>query len=50
LLTALPGAQILELSVEGIIGRDWAELELTANWRHFLETPEAYLRHLFNDL
>jgi predicted ATPase len=49
ILTALPGAQILELSDEGIVSRDWNELELTASWRHFLEAPEAYLRHLLND-
>lgn len=49
ILTALPGAQILELSDEGIVSRDWEELELTANWRLFLETPDTYLRHLLND-
>jgi predicted ATPase len=49
MLTALPGAQILELSYDGIVSRDWEELELTANWRHFLETPDTYLRHLLND-
>ena len=46
LLTALPGAHILELSDEGIARRNWEELELTINWRHFLDTPGAYLRHL----
>jgi predicted ATPase len=49
LLTALPGAQILELSEEGIVSRDWEELELTANWRHFLETPDTFLHHFLND-
>jgi predicted ATPase len=48
LLTALPGAHILELSDGGIASRNWEELELTANWRHFLETPDAYLRHLLD--
>jgi predicted ATPase len=48
-LTALPGAQILELSDDGIVSREWEDLELTANWRHFLETPDKYLRHLLND-
>ena len=47
ILTALPGAQILELSDEGIVSRDWEELELTASWRHFLETPDMNLRYLF---
>jgi predicted ATPase len=49
MLTALPGAQILELSDEGIVSREWKDLELTANWRHFLESPDMYLRHLLND-
>jgi predicted ATPase len=49
MLTALPGAQILELSDEGIISREWQELELTSNWRHFLERPDTYLRHLLSD-
>lgn len=48
LLTAMSGAQIMQLSDEGITIRNWEELELTVNWRHFLETPEAYLRHLID--
>jgi predicted ATPase len=49
LLTALPGAQILELSDDGIEPRDWRELELTSNWLHFLEEPRAFLRYLTED-
>jgi predicted ATPase len=49
LLTALPGAQILELSDEGIARRSWEELELTTNWRHFLDAPDTYLRYLLGD-
>jgi predicted ATPase len=49
LLTALPGADILELSDGGISRRNWEELELTMNWRHFLDTPDAYLRHLLGE-
>jgi predicted ATPase len=49
LLTALPGAHILELSDRGIASRNWEELELTASWRHFLDTPDAYLRHLLDE-
>jgi predicted ATPase len=49
MLTALPGARILELSDEGIVSRDWEDLELTANWRHFLNAPDTYLRHLLNE-
>ena len=46
LLTSLPGAQIFELSEEGISLRDWKDLELTKNWMRFLEHPESYLKHL----
>jgi predicted ATPase len=48
LLTALPGAQILELSDRGIAPRGWRELELTGNWLRFLEEPDAYLRYLLD--
>lgn len=46
LLTALPGAQILELGDRGIEERSWADLDLTRNWREFLERPNAFLRYL----
>jgi predicted ATPase len=41
-------AHILELSDGGIVSRNWEELELTANWRRFLDTPDVYLRHLLD--
>jgi predicted ATPase len=50
LLTALPGAHILELSDEGIDSRHWEELEVTTNWRHFLDAPDTYLRHLLGEV
>ncbi|WP_250027526.1 AAA family ATPase [Paractinoplanes maris] len=46
LLTALPGATILELGAHGIRRTAWADLDIVANWRGFLDAPEAYLRHL----
>jgi predicted ATPase len=49
LLTALPGAQILELTQSGIAPRTWRELELTTNWIQFLDAPNAFLRHLVSD-
>jgi predicted ATPase len=49
LLTALPGAQILELSDLGIAPRHWEELDLTVNWREFLQNPSTYLRHLLEE-
>ncbi|WP_433297606.1 AAA family ATPase [Actinoplanes sp. CA-030573] len=46
LLTALPGATILELGGHGIRRTTWEDLELTSRWRLFLRSPAAYLRHL----
>ncbi len=46
LLTALPGATILELGEEGIRKTTWDELEIVAHWRRFLDRPDAYLRAL----
>jgi predicted ATPase len=46
LLTALPGATIMELGEHGIRRATWDELELTNRWRLFLSDPAAYLRHL----
>ncbi len=43
LLTALPGATILELGEHGIRRVAWDELEIVAHWRHFLNRPDAYL-------
>jgi hypothetical protein len=43
-LTALPGAQILELSGDGIRPAAWAELELDSHWRRNLANPGRYLR------
>lgn len=45
LLTALPGAQILELSGDGIRPVAWAQLELVDHWRRYLANPGLYLRH-----
>lgn len=45
LLTALPGAQILELADDGIRPVAWAQLELVDHWRRYLANPGLYLRH-----
>jgi predicted ATPase len=45
-VAALPGARLLEVGAHGMRPVRWEELELTANWRRFLEAPAAYLRHL----
>jgi predicted ATPase len=43
LLTALPGATILELGPHGIRRTKWDELEIVAHWRAFLARPGTYL-------
>jgi predicted ATPase len=43
LLTALPGATILELGAHGIRRVGWDQLEIVAHWRRFLDRPGAYL-------
>jgi predicted ATPase len=48
LLTALPGATILELSPHGIHAVDWRQLGIVANWRRFLDAPDTYLRHVLS--
>ena len=48
-LAALPGARILEVGDWGLRETTWADLELVGHWRRFLDTPQAYLRHLDDD-
>ncbi|MGI8524477.1 MAG: AAA family ATPase [Nocardioides sp.] len=45
-LAALPGARILEVGDWGLREAAWEDLELVWHWRRYLDTPEAYLRHL----
>jgi predicted ATPase len=49
LLTALPGAQILELGDHGIRPVAWAQLQLVDHWRRYLANPNLYLRHLLSE-
>jgi len=49
LLTALPGADILELSMDGINRVLWKKLELVDHWQRFLSNPSIYLRHIMNE-
>lgn len=46
LLTALPGARILELDEHGFTATDWDDLALVSHWRSYLDDPRRYLRHL----
>ncbi|MEV8375813.1 AAA family ATPase [Kribbella sp. NPDC056861] len=45
-ISALPGATILEVGEWGIRESTWDDLQLVQNWRAYLETPERYLRHI----
>ena len=38
----MPGAQILELTENGIEQREWKELELVNFWQSFLGRPEKF--------
>ena len=46
ILTALPGATILELGEPGIRRTTWEDLEIVGHWRRFLDHPQGYLRAL----
>ncbi|MDT0495183.1 AAA family ATPase [Streptomyces sp. NPDC012600] len=46
LLTALPGADIVQVGAGGMEQVRWADLELVDHWRRYLADPQAYLRHV----
>ncbi|MFH9423253.1 AAA family ATPase [Streptomyces sp. NPDC017529] len=46
LLTALPGAEIIEVGEHGMRSVAWDELALVDHWRRYLTDPRAYLRHV----
>lgn len=46
LLTALPGAEIVEVGEHGMRRVGWGELELVDHWRRYLADPQSYLRHV----
>ena len=45
-LTALPGAQIIEMTPTGPMPAAWRDLELVRHWRRFLDHPETYIGEL----
>ena len=45
-LTALPGATVLELGDHGIRTTVWSELAVVDHFRMFLDRPDRYLHHL----
>ncbi|MEV3991909.1 AAA family ATPase [Streptomyces sp. NPDC049837] len=46
LLTALPGADIVEVGEHGLRRVAWRDLALVDHWRRYLADPGAYLRHV----
>ncbi|MBS4100524.1 AAA family ATPase [Tsukamurella paurometabola] len=46
ILTALPDAQIVEMTPTGPAATPWRDLELVRHWRRFLDHPETYLAEL----
>lgn len=46
ILTAMPGATILQLGVDGIHPAAWDDLEIVWHWRQFLAGPERFIQHL----
>jgi predicted ATPase len=48
-LAALPGARIWEVGDWGLRETAWDDLQLVDHWRRYLQTPDAYLRHLSDD-
>jgi predicted ATPase len=48
LLTALPGAHVLEVGPWGMRDAAWEDLALVDHWRRYLEAPMRYLRHVLD--
>ena len=48
ILTALPGATILQFDESGISPVDWEDLALVDHWRRYLGNPQSYLRHILD--
>jgi predicted ATPase len=48
LLASMPGADILELTGDGLGRTLWSDLELVQHWRRYLDDPARYLRHVLD--
>jgi predicted ATPase len=49
IIAATPDAAILELGDWGFRHTPWSELELVGAWRSFLNEPDHYFHHLFDE-
>ena len=47
-LASVPGARIIEVGEWGMRESRWEDLELVAQWRSYLASPDRYLRHLLD--
>ncbi|MGI9003544.1 MAG: AAA family ATPase [Pseudonocardia sp.] len=48
ILASTPGADIIEVDEHGLHRVKWADLELVAHWRRYLDNPGVYLRHIID--
>ncbi|MGP3952976.1 AAA family ATPase [Streptomyces sp. 7N604] len=48
LLTAMPGAEIVEVGEHGMRSAEWQDLAIVDHWRRYLADPNAYLRHVID--
>jgi predicted ATPase len=48
ILASTPGADILELTDEGLHRSSWADLEVVQHWKRYLDEPARYLRHVLD--
>ena len=46
ILSALPGADVIEVGDHGIRRTKWDELEMVDHWRRYMADPGRYLRHI----
>jgi predicted ATPase len=46
ILAAFPGADLFEIGSWGIRRSEYDDLDLVRTWRSFLNSPDAYLRHI----
>jgi predicted ATPase len=46
LIAATPGATLIEVGEWGMRKVGYEDLELVRSWRHFLESPESYVKYL----
>ena len=48
-LSALPGADVVELCPHGLRRTGWDDLDVVGHWRSYLQDPGRYLRHLLTE-